>query len=164
MAPNRIISPTSPIGEIFRYRVVGPPGLQRPDLKTIQDWILLRRLKSRARSHRRHRLGRQDEDLEHSRSIWTGSGLWATLSRSWMRLNNANINVGANTVNIGPQSAVVRSVGQIRSMADMGHTMLAVRTVRPSWFGRGHGHGRNSSRASVSPATTMTTTSCRASY
>jgi cobalt-zinc-cadmium resistance protein CzcA len=40
------IAPTSPIGEIFRYRVVGPPGYSVTDLKTIQDWILLRRLKS----------------------------------------------------------------------------------------------------------------------
>src|SRR5580698_5190999 len=29
------ISPTSPIGEIFRYRVVGPPGYSVEDLKTI---------------------------------------------------------------------------------------------------------------------------------
>src|SRR5207247_2758118 len=40
-------------------------------------------------------------------------------------LNNANINVGANAVNIGPQSAIVRSVGQIRSMEDIRGTMLA---------------------------------------
>src|SRR5712691_6513365 len=41
-----VLSPTSPIGEIFRYRVVGPPGYSVTDLKTTQDWILLRRLKS----------------------------------------------------------------------------------------------------------------------
>ncbi|WP_163068117.1 efflux RND transporter permease subunit, partial [Acinetobacter baumannii] len=40
------ISPVSPIGEIFRYRVVGPPGYSLTDLKTIQDWILSRRFKS----------------------------------------------------------------------------------------------------------------------
>src|SRR6266853_1645527 len=40
------ISPTSPIGEIFRYRVVGPPGYSVTDLKTIQDWILQRRFKA----------------------------------------------------------------------------------------------------------------------
>src|ERR1700744_3083248 len=34
------ISPTSPIGEIYRYRVVGPHGYSVTDLKTIQDWIL----------------------------------------------------------------------------------------------------------------------------
>src|ERR1700748_3923328 len=34
------ISPDSPIGEIYRYRVVGPPGFSATDLKTIQNWIL----------------------------------------------------------------------------------------------------------------------------
>ncbi len=46
-------------------------------------------------------------------------------------LNNANINVGANTVNIGSQSAIVRSVGQIRSMDDIRNTMLTVRDGAP---------------------------------
>ena len=40
------ISPESPIGEIYRYRVVGPPGFSVTDLKTIQDWILERRFKA----------------------------------------------------------------------------------------------------------------------
>src|SRR5580698_4224120 len=31
------ISPESPIGEIYRYRLVGPPGMSTRDLKTIQD-------------------------------------------------------------------------------------------------------------------------------
>ena len=56
MAPTDI-SPTSPIGEIFRYRVVGPPGFSVTDLKTIQDWILLRRLKAVPGVDRRHAWG-----------------------------------------------------------------------------------------------------------
>ena len=40
------ISPTSPIGEIFRYRLVGPPGFSVMDLKTLQDWVLQRRFKA----------------------------------------------------------------------------------------------------------------------
>src|ERR1700732_5478503 len=40
------ISPTSPIGEIYRYRVVGPPGYSVTDAKTLQDWVLERRFKS----------------------------------------------------------------------------------------------------------------------
>src|SRR6202021_1816658 len=40
------ISPESPIGEIYRYRVVGPPGYSVLDLKTIEDWILERRFKA----------------------------------------------------------------------------------------------------------------------
>lgn len=40
------ISPESPIGEVYRYRVVGPPGYSVQDLKTLQDWVLQRRFKS----------------------------------------------------------------------------------------------------------------------
>src|SRR5215475_12119773 len=36
------ISPLSPVGEIFRYKLVGPPGYSLTDLKTLQDWILQR--------------------------------------------------------------------------------------------------------------------------
>src|SRR5436309_9648394 len=40
------ISPTRPIGEIYRYRVVGPPGYSVTDLKTLEDWVLERRFKA----------------------------------------------------------------------------------------------------------------------
>src|SRR6478752_820650 len=38
-----VLSPTSPIGEVFRYRIVGPPGYSVDDLKTLQDGVLERR-------------------------------------------------------------------------------------------------------------------------
>src|SRR5208337_3853609 len=40
------ISPTSPIGEIFRYRVAGPSNYSVTDLKTLEDWVLERRFKA----------------------------------------------------------------------------------------------------------------------
>src|SRR3978361_246589 len=39
------ISTLSPIGEIYRYRLVGPPNYSVLDLKTLQDWVLQRRFK-----------------------------------------------------------------------------------------------------------------------
>src|SRR3954463_1889988 len=39
------ISPQSPTGEIYRYRLVGPEGFSLTDLKTMQDWMVARRLK-----------------------------------------------------------------------------------------------------------------------
>src|ERR1700704_4135884 len=39
------ISPVSPIGEIYRYRLVGPPRYSVLDLKTLQDWGVARRLR-----------------------------------------------------------------------------------------------------------------------
>jgi len=40
------ISPWSPIGEIMRYKIVGPPNYSVMDLKTLQDWVLERRFKA----------------------------------------------------------------------------------------------------------------------
>src|SRR6202022_2394111 len=47
-----------------------------------------------------------------------------TLSQLLQSVNNANINVGGNTVNIGAQSAVVRGVGLIRSIDNLANTMV----------------------------------------
>src|SRR5215469_8473175 len=40
------ISPVSPIGEIYRYRLVAPRGYSVTDLKTLQDWVLQRRFRA----------------------------------------------------------------------------------------------------------------------
>jgi len=40
------ISPWSPIGEIYRYQLVGPPGYSVMDLKTLQDWVIARRFRA----------------------------------------------------------------------------------------------------------------------
>ena len=40
------LSPTSAIGEIYRYQVIGPRGYSVTDLKTLEDWVLERRFKA----------------------------------------------------------------------------------------------------------------------
>src|SRR5260370_15204609 len=40
------ISPVSPIGEIYRYKLVGSPNYNVLDLKTLQDWVLQRRFRA----------------------------------------------------------------------------------------------------------------------
>ena len=125
------ISPTSPIGEIFRYRVVGPPGYSVTDLKTIQDWILLRRMKSVPGVIDVTSWGGKSKTFDITVDLDKLLAYGITLKQVLDALNGANINVGANTVNLGPQSAVIRSVGQIRTMADIGHTMLTVRDGSP---------------------------------
>src|SRR3981189_1725534 len=40
------ISPLSPIGEIYRYRLAGPTNYSVLDLKTLQDWVLQRRFRA----------------------------------------------------------------------------------------------------------------------
>src|SRR5215475_11304286 len=132
--PNGVqptLSPTSPIGEIFRYRVVGPPGYTVLDLKTIQDWVLQRRFKAVPGVIDVTGWGGKTKTYDIVIDLDRLLAYGLTLKQVLDGLNNANINVGANTVNIGPQSAIVRSVGQIRSMEDIRNTMLAAPNGAP---------------------------------
>ncbi|MBY0324630.1 MAG: CusA/CzcA family heavy metal efflux RND transporter [Reyranella sp.] len=125
------ISPVSPIGEIFRYRVVGPPGYSVADLKTIQDWILQRRFKAVPGVIDVTGWGGKTKTYDITVDLDRLLAHGLTLKQVLDGLNNANINVGANTVNIGQQSAIVRSVGQIRTMDDVRNTMLTSRDGTP---------------------------------
>ena len=125
------ISPVSPIGEIFRYRVVGPPNYSVMDLKTLQDWVLARRFRAVPGVIDVTGWGGKSKtfDVQIDLNKLNANGL--TLSQVLQVLNNSNINVGGNTVNIGPQSAVVRGVGLIRSIDDIRSTMLASTNGNP---------------------------------
>jgi cobalt-zinc-cadmium resistance protein CzcA len=118
------ISPVSPIGEIYRYRLVGPPGYSVTDLKTLQDWVLQRRFKALAGVIDVTGWGGKtktyDVTVDQHRLVQYGLSLAQVLTA----LNNSNINVGGQTVNIGPQAAVVRGVGLIHSADDIRQTMI----------------------------------------
>jgi cobalt-zinc-cadmium resistance protein CzcA len=118
------ISPLSPIGEIYRYRLVGPPNYSVLDLKTLQDWVLQRRFRvvpgvidvtgwgGRTKTY----------ELQVDFNKLVANGL--TLPQLLQAVSNSNVNVGGNTVNIGSQSAVVRGVGLIRSIDSLANTMI----------------------------------------
>src|SRR5438105_2236026 len=125
--PNNVqpqISPVSPIGEIYRYKLVGPPGYSVLDLKTLQDWVLQRRFRAVPGVVDVTGWGGKTKvfelQVDYNRLIAYG----LTLGQVVQTLNNSNINVGGNTINIGSQSAVVRGVGLIRSLNDLNNTML----------------------------------------
>ena len=125
--PNNVqpqISPTSPIGEIYRYRLVGPPGFSVLDLKTLQDWVLQRRFRAVPGVIDVTGWGGKTKTYELEIDFNKLMAYGLTLPQLLQTLNNSNVNVGGNTVNIGPQVAVVRGVGLIRSMDDLNNTML----------------------------------------
>src|SRR6476620_5225453 len=118
------ISPVSPIGEIFRYRLVGPAGYSVLDLKTLQDWVLQRRFRAVPGVIDVTGWGGKTKTYELEVDFNKLMAYGLTLPQLLQTLNNSNINVGGNTVNIGPQVAVVRGVGLIRSIDDLSNTML----------------------------------------
>jgi cobalt-zinc-cadmium resistance protein CzcA len=125
--PNGVqpqISPTSPIGEIYRYHVVGPPGYSVTDLKTIEDWVLERRFKAIPGVIDVNGWGGKTKsyDVTVDQQKLLNYGL--TLPQVLQVVNNSNINVGGQTVNFGPQAAVVRGIGLIHSIDSLRNTML----------------------------------------
>jgi heavy metal efflux system protein len=119
------ISPLSPIGEIYRYRLVGPPNYSVLDLKTLQDWVLQRRFRVVPGVIDVTGWGGKTKtyELQVDFNKLVANGL--TLSQLLQAVSNANVNVGGNTVNIGSQSAVVRGVGLIRSIDSLASTMVS---------------------------------------
>jgi cobalt-zinc-cadmium resistance protein CzcA len=101
------------------------------DLKTIQDWILERRFKAIPGVIDVTTWGGKSKTYDITVDLDRLLAYGLTLKQVLDALNGANVNVGANTVNIGPQSAVIRSVGQIRSMEDIRNTLLLVRDGAP---------------------------------
>src|SRR3984893_16396941 len=118
------ISPWSPIGEIMRYKVVGPPGYSVTDLKTMQDWVLERRFKAVPGVIDVTGFGGKTKAYEVSVDLPQLQSHGLTLAQLVQTLNNSNINGGGQTLDISEQSAVVRGVGQIRSVDDIAQTML----------------------------------------
>jgi cobalt-zinc-cadmium resistance protein CzcA len=118
------ISPTSPIGEIYRYRVTGPPGYSVTDLKTLQDWVLERRFKAVPGVIDVTGWGGKTKtyDVSIDKAKLIAYGL--TLPQVLTVIGNSNVNVGGQTVNFGPEAAIVRGVGLIHNMDQLGATML----------------------------------------
>src|SRR3954462_7602283 len=136
------ISPLSPIGEIYRYRLVGPANYSVLDLKTLQDWVLQRRFRAVPGVIDVTAWGGKTKTYELQVDFNKLIAYGLTLPQLLQAVGNANINVGGNTVNIGsqiapvpgggrdplnigPQSAVVRGVGLIRSIDDLASTMVS---------------------------------------
>jgi cobalt-zinc-cadmium resistance protein CzcA len=118
------LSPTSPIGEIYRYRLKGPPGFSVMDLKSLQDWVLQRRFKAVPGVIDVTGWGGKTKayEINVDRKALVANGL--TLPQVITQLGNANINVGGQTVNFGPEAMIVRGVGLIHSVDQINNTML----------------------------------------
>ena len=125
------ISPTSPIGEIYRYRVVGPPGYSVMDLKTLQDWVLQRRFKRLPGvvdvTGWGGKLRTYEVRLDRDKLIAHG----ITVPQVLAAIGKSDGNVGGQTVNFGEQAAIVRGVGLIQSVDGIRDVMVGMGGTTP---------------------------------
>ena len=118
------ISPWSPIGEILRYRIVGPPGFSLTDLRVLQDWVLQRRFKRVPGVIDVTAYGGPTKSYNVVIDLPKLTAYGLSLPQVVQAIGNGDATTGAGIVDIGPQSAVVQGVGLIRSMDDVRNVVL----------------------------------------
>jgi cobalt-zinc-cadmium resistance protein CzcA len=119
------ISPLSPIGEIMRYRVVGPPGFSVDDLKTLQEWVLERRFRRVPGVVDVSSFGGRSKSYNVTIDLGRLNAFGLQLPAVISAVRAGNNTVGAGTINIGPQAAVVQGIGLIRSVEDIRNIVLS---------------------------------------
>src|ERR687894_93138 len=119
------ISPLSPIGEIMRYRLVGPPGYSLADLKTLQDWVLDRRFKRVPGVVDVSSFGGLSKSYNVVVDLRRMAAYGMTLPQVILAVRAGNATVGAGTIRIGPQAAVVQGIGLIRDLEDIRNVVLS---------------------------------------
>lgn len=122
---NPSISPLSPIGEIMRYRVVGPPGFSPDDLKVLQEWVLERRFKRVPGVVDVTSFGGRSKSYSVTIDLPRLNAFGLQLPAVIQAVRSGNATVGAGIIQIGPQAAVVQGIGLIRSLDDIRNTVLA---------------------------------------
>ena len=116
--PNNVtptIQATSLVGEIYRYQVVGPSHFGLTNLRTVQDWILQRRLLTVPGVVQINTWGGTTKEYEVEVDLHKLDAYNVTLPQIITALGNANVNVGGRTINMGQQSVNIRGVGLMDS-------------------------------------------------
>ncbi|HSV24146.1 MAG TPA: CusA/CzcA family heavy metal efflux RND transporter [Xanthobacteraceae bacterium] len=106
---------SSLVGEIFRYQLTGPPHFGLTNLRTVQDWVLQRRLLSVPGVVQVNTWGGTTKEYEVEVDLNKLDAYGITLAQITAAIGNANTNVGGRTINIGQQSVNIRGVGLIDS-------------------------------------------------
>src|SRR5215217_1687278 len=119
-----VISPAGGISEIFRYELTGPPGMDAMRLKTLQDWVVERKLRTVPGVADVAVLGGKTKEFQAEINLDRMMAHGLTLPQIMTAISASNSNVGGRTIAIGEQSVNVRSIGVVSSMDDIGNIVL----------------------------------------
>ena len=93
--------------------MVGPPHFGLTNLRTVQDWIVLRRLLTIPGVVPVNSWGGTTKEFEVAADLDKLQAYGLTVPQLITALGNANINVGGREITVGQQSVNIRGVGLI---------------------------------------------------
>ena len=113
-----VIQQSSLVGEVFRYQVVGPPHFGLTNLRTVQDWIVTRRLFTVSGVVAVNSWGGTTKQYDVDVDLHKLDAYNVTIPQIITALGNANINVGGREIIVGQQSVNIRGIGLMDSGGD----------------------------------------------
>ena len=118
------ISPAGTISEIFRYQLKGPPGMDVTELRTLQDWVVERRLRSVPGVNDVLAFGGKTKEFQVEIDLNRMMSFGLTLPQVISALSTSNSNVGGRTISVGEQAVTVRGLGALRNLDDIRNIVL----------------------------------------
>jgi heavy metal efflux system protein len=107
------IQQSSLIGEVYRYTVTGPKDFGITNLRTVQDWVALRRLYTVPGVVQVNSFGGPTKEFEVEADLNKLQAYNVTVPQLITALGNANVNVGGREIAIGQQSVNIRGLGLV---------------------------------------------------
>jgi cobalt-zinc-cadmium resistance protein CzcA len=127
------LSPESPIGEIYRYRLYGP-GYTLNELKATQDWFVTREIKQVSGIIDVVGFGGTTRAYIAEVDARKLLQYKITLPQVVAAISASNANAGGNYLTMGGQSVNVRGVGLLQSLADMQNVLITERNGVPVYL------------------------------
>lgn len=109
------IQQSSLVGEIYRYQLVGPPNFGLTNLRTLQDYVVARRLMTIPGVVQINAWGGTTKQFNVDADLARLEAYNITVPQLVSALGNANVNVGGREIAIGQQSVNIRGIGLIDS-------------------------------------------------
>lgn len=116
--------PATATGEIFRYRLEAP-GLKASEIRAIQDWTVARQIKQVPGIADVVSFGGPIRQYEVRPNLAKLRDYKLTINQVFFALQRANANAGGGSVAQGRQQFLIRSLGLLRSSADIGQVVVA---------------------------------------
>ena len=124
------LSPESPIGEIYRYQLIGPSYCLN-ELKAEQDWFVVRQIKAVPGIIDVATFGgttrQYQAEIDPNRLLAMGTNMTQVVNA----IQNSNANAGGNYLTMGSQSVNVRGIGLLKSLNDMNNIVVAEHSGTP---------------------------------
>src|SRR5262245_43508728 len=98
-----VISPAGTISEIFRYQLKGPPGMDVMQLKTLQDWVVERKLRIVPGVSDVLTLGGKTKEYQVEIDLNRMIAFGVTMPQVMNAITSSNLNVGGRTISVGEQ-------------------------------------------------------------